>query len=161
MEKGPCGALTQNTNLILSKHWKNSLFPQHLHFILHQRHHPGRWSCHPSRTRCSRWHRVLKCCYLLPPESRVWVGLRWDQLGEMGRSSELRIPRQHIWGVFKFHINCGRESLKEKGQGCAGCFLEIPNFCKEGGQSWELGQNPLSSTVHQDSCCGGGGCLLL
>lgn len=127
MEKGPCGALTQNINLILSKHWKNSLFPQHLHFILHRRRHPGRCSSHPSRTRCSGWQRVLKCCYLLSPKSRIRVGLRWDQLGEAVRC----IPDSTAGMCSSLLLNVGE--CKRRKSGVCWLLSGEPNFCKRAG----------------------------
>lgn len=43
MEKVPYGVSIQNISLISFKHWKSSLFLQHLHFTLHRHHHQGRW----------------------------------------------------------------------------------------------------------------------
>lgn len=165
MEKGRCGALTQNINPILSKHWKNSLFPQHLHFILHRPHHPGRWKFSseqdvaPSSRGC--WSAVI-CCHPRAEFELALGGTSWMRWGDAMSSrfadSTSEVCSNLLLTVGEFKRRSGMSWL----------LSGEPNFSKRAGNpgTWSkiLFQAQSIRTVLEWCLvllCGGGGCLLL
>lgn len=150
MEKGRCGVLTQNINLISSKHWKNSLFPQHLHFILRQRRRPGRWKfsseqCNVAPGSRGCWSAVI-CCH--PRAEFEWAlgGTSWMRWGD-AVSSGFPDSTSGVCSSLLFTVGV----FKRRMSGVCWLLSGKPNFSK---RQAVLGteQNPLSSTVHQDCC---------